>query len=351
MKLILTLLACVVGLATAAPALAGNGQSVTESLGSVQVSSTDASPAVSVAAPVGASVPVCVASSCSSSQAVGDAASSSTSTGESGKSRAAHQSVSESVATVQAGSTKVDPVVSAATPVGAAAPVCVASRCSGARWVGQAGSSSGTSAGDGTSHAVHQRVSDSVGSVQVGSTSLSPAVSVAAPVGAFVPVCVAGHCSATQSLGRSGSTETTPPTPPAGTSETTAPPVSASSSTSEPAASGTLRGNPAGTTSWGSRSRAKKAPKSGVFAPVTGPRRRQTSPPAGSRHSNGHRAGHGKGCDFSGTSAKLDSTPTASSLVPPGGFSLTILLAILCGLLGFSSLAQWIRSELRWRTD
>jgi hypothetical protein len=47
-------------------------------------------------------------------------------------------------------------------------------------------------------------------------------------------------------------------------------------------------------------------------------------------------------------SAKLNGRPTVAALGPPGGMSLTLLLAIACALLGFSGLSQWAESQVRW---
>jgi hypothetical protein len=197
MKFMLTLFACLVALATAAPALAGNGQSVSESVGAVQASSTSVNPAVSVVAPVGVSAPVCVASACSTSQPAAPVSSGSSTTGGR-QSRTARQKASHSAGVVQVGTTNVSPALSAAAPVGASAPVCVASRCSSGQSSGQAGAGASTTNG-GQSRPSGQRVSQSVGAVQVDSTTVSPAASVAAPIGVFVPVWAASGCSVSQS--------------------------------------------------------------------------------------------------------------------------------------------------------
>ena len=69
MKRMLMLGVFLIALATAAPALADNGQSGTQSAGTVQVDSTTASPSLSANTPVNANAPVCVASDCTGSNA------------------------------------------------------------------------------------------------------------------------------------------------------------------------------------------------------------------------------------------------------------------------------------------
>lgn len=165
MKLMLTLLACLVALATTAPALAGNGQSVTESVGAVQVSSTSVNPPASVAAPMSASAPVCVASSCSTGQSEGQAGSSASTTGG-GQSRPAGQKVSQSVGAVQVGSTTASPAVSVTAPAGAFVPVCVASGCSASQSVGQPGAGSGSTSSDGQSQTIGQQPSQTPNTVK-----------------------------------------------------------------------------------------------------------------------------------------------------------------------------------------
>jgi hypothetical protein len=332
MKFMLTLFACLVALATAAPALAGNGQSVSESVGAVQASSANANPAVSVVAPVGASAPVCVASACSTSQPAAPASSASSTTGG-GQSRTARQKASHSAGAVQVGSTNVSPAVSAAAPVGASAPVCVASRCSTSQSSGQPGSVASTTNG-GQSRPSGQRVSQSVGAVQVDSTTASPAASVAAPIGVVVPVCAASGCSVSQS-------QTSEPQ----TSQTSnaVPNVGGKSSRSKSAGSVGPRGAERGV---GNNS-AVKGRGNGAFAPVAGPRH-SPSTAAGGQEGEEHHAARSNGCAFSGASAKLNGSPTAAGLVPSGAWSLTLLLAIACGLLGFASLSQWVGSEVRW---
>jgi hypothetical protein len=285
MKLMFTLLACLVALATAAPALAGNGQSVSGSIGAVQASSTSVDPAVSVAAPVGASAPVCVASACSTSQSAGQADSAASTTGG-GQIHPAGQKVSKSVGAVQVGSTDVSPAVSVAAPVGASAPVCVASGCSASQSTEQAGSGGTSSQTGGQSQTVGPQTTQTPSSVQTSA---------------------GGESSRSKSTGSAGS-------------------------------GGAKHGA-------GSRSAGKGRPN-GLFAPTAG-RHESMSAAGSSENGKGQRATHPKGCAFSGASAKLNGRPTASGLVPSGGWSLTLLLAIACGLLGFSSLSQWVRSELR----
>jgi hypothetical protein len=333
MKFMLTLFACLVALATAAPALAGNGQSVSESVGAVQASSTSANPAVSVVAPVGVSAPVCVASACSTSQPAAPASSRSSTTGG-GQSRTARQKVSHSAGSVQVGSTNVSPAVSAAAPVGASAPVCVVSRCSMGHSSGQAGSSASTANG-GQSRPSGQRASQSVGAVQVDSTTVSPAASMAAPVGAFVPVCAASGCSVSQSQTSGPQTSQTWNAVPNATGG-----KSSRSTSAGPA-------GPRGAERGVGNSSAVKGQSNGAFAPIAGPQH-SPSTAAGGQEGEEHHAAHSNGCAFAGASAKLHGSPTAAGLVPSGAWSLTLLLAIACGLLGFSSLSQWVRSEVRW---
>jgi hypothetical protein len=84
-----------------------------------------------------------------------------------------------------------------------------------------------------------------------------------------------------------------------------------------------------------------------VFAPSGGlPQSRSSA--AGGEKGETHHAGRANGCVFSGASAKFNGRPTAAGLVLSGGWSLTVLLAITCALLGLSSLSQWVRSEARW---
>jgi hypothetical protein len=350
MKAMLTLFACAIALATAAPALAGNGQSVSESLGAMQVSSTNVSPALSVAAPVGASAPVCVAGNCSSSQSVGSGGLSAA-TVDGGTSHAAGQRASESAGSVQAGSTNVSPVVSAAAPVGVSAPMCAASRCSTNHSVGNAGSADATVAG-GESHVAGQQVSRSLGSVQVGSTNVSPVVSAAAPIGVSAPVCAAGTCSSSQTVGGGGTRSgggSVPPPPSAGSggsaggeSSGGTTPGGSSSGATQSAGSGGAKA--VGGAQRGVGSSAGKVPRSGVFTPTAVPHGGHEARASGRGR---HAARNSGGCDFAGTSAKFRVKPTAAGFAPTGGFSWTLLLGILCGALGFSSLAQWVRTEMR----
>jgi hypothetical protein len=68
-KRILTLGVLMIALATAAPALASPGQSATQSAGTVQVDSATVSPSLSASTPVDVDAPVCVASDCSDASA------------------------------------------------------------------------------------------------------------------------------------------------------------------------------------------------------------------------------------------------------------------------------------------
>jgi hypothetical protein len=338
MKFMLTLFACLVALATAAPALAGNGQSVSESVGAVQASSTNANPAVSVVAPVGASAPVCVASECSTSQPAAPVSSASSTTGG-GQSRTARQKASHSAGAVQVGSTNVSPTVSAAAPVGASAPVCVASRCSTSQSSGQAGSGASTTNG-GQSRPSGQRVSQSVGAAQVDSTTVNPAASVAAPIGAVVPVCVASGCSVSQSQ----------TSEPKASQTSNAVPHGAAGKSSRSKSAGSV--GPRGAERGVGNNSAVKGRGNGPFAPVAGPRHSPSTAAEGQegegQEGEEHHAAHSNGCAFSGASAKLNGSPTAARLVPSGAGSLTLLLAIACGLFGFASLSQWVGSEVRW---
>jgi hypothetical protein len=288
MKLVLTLFACLAALATAAPALAGNGQSVTESIGTVQASSTNIAPAVAVAAPVAASAPVCVASACSTGQST-EPAGSAASTTSGGQSRPAGQRVSDSVGAVQLDSTNVSPAVSAAAPVGVFVPVCVASRCSAGQAVGQADSGSNSTGGD-----------------------------------------VQGETASPQ-------TTQSPSAPPS------------ASGAKQPGSRSTRSSGSGGAEGGAADRSAGNEPRSGLFAPTSGPHPRGSgrSAAGGQSGKEGH-AAQSKGCVFSGVSAKLDGRPAAAGFVPAGGHSLTLLLAIACGLLAVSSFTQWVGSEARW---
>jgi hypothetical protein len=90
-----------------------------------------------------------------------------------------------------------------------------------------------------------------------------------------------------------------------------------------------------------------KGQRNGAFTPPAVPQQSRSAT-AGSQNGKGRHAARPNGCVFSGTSAKLDGRPSAAGFVPAGGWSLPLLLAIACGLLGFASLSQWVRSEMRW---
>jgi hypothetical protein len=296
MKLMLTLLACLVALATAAPALAGNGQSVTESVGAAQASSTNVNSAVSVAAPVAASAPVCVASACSTSQSSGPAGSGASTAGG-GESQPAAQKVSESIGAVQLGSTNAGPAVAAAAPVGAFAPVCVASGCTAGQSAEQGGSGASTGSPDESQTAGPQ-------------AAQTPTVAQPAPTGAK------------PAHGRSHRPDR---------------------AHGAKAANGANPGV-------GNRSSSER-PRNGVFAPVAGPHK-GLSAAAADQSGERRRAALPNGCVFSGVSAKFNGKPAEAGFVPSGGHSVFFLLAVGCGLMGWLlRLSGWVTHETRrWMT-
>lgn len=290
MKLMLMFLACLVALAMAAPALAGNGQTVSESLGAVQVNSVTVSPAVAATLPVGGSAPVCVASNCSSTQTVGEGASSGASTAGGDKSHVAGQSVSESLGAAQVGSATVSPAVAVTAPVGAAVPVCVAGTCSNGQTAGQTGSSGASTVGGRESH--------TVGNLQ------PPPMHAAA--GGAKGAKASGH----RPSGKLGSHHASP----------------------------------------AARS-AEHGPRTGVFAPIIRPGNGTSSRSAAEcgKGRRCHAARRPRACGFSGASAKLRASPTAASLLPSGGLSLLLLLAIGGALTALTSVGQWVSSLVRTR--
>jgi hypothetical protein len=348
MKVMFTLLACLVALATAAPALAGNGQSATQSVGTAHMGSPNVSPAVS--APVAAQAPVCVAAHCSTGQGTGHAGSkASTATGGG---HAVHQSASQSVGTAQVGSPNVSPAVSMAAPVAAQAPVCVAARCSTGQSAGQAVSSgAATTTGGGRSRS-GQSASQSVGTVQVGSTDVSPAVSVAVPVAAQAPVCVAARCSTGQGTAQAGSggagTTAAGGQTQAGSRTSSSTGGSASSHSAHVGSSGVSAAGGGHARSGGGS--AVTPSGSGTFVPpvISSHGRKAAPSSAGCSKSRGCRRAHAKACGFTGASARLNSTPTSASLLPFGSLPLTLLLAaVYLGLSVCSRLYRWVKSEAR----
>jgi hypothetical protein len=96
---------------------------------------------------------------------------------------------------VQVGSADVSPAAAVEAPVDANAPVCVLAACSSASGGQQSGGASASSGGSGSGGAGGQSASQSLGTVQVGSADVSPAVAAEAPVDANAPVCVLAACS------------------------------------------------------------------------------------------------------------------------------------------------------------
>jgi len=253
-------------------------------------------------------------------------------------------------------SVTVGPAVAATAPVGASVPVCVASNCSSTQTAGGDASSGASTAGGDTSHVAGQSVSKSLGAVQVGSAIVSPAVAVTAPIGAAVPVCVVGTCSNGQTVGQAGSSGASTVV---GGRESHAignlqpPPIHVA----VPGAKGTKASDHRRSGKVGSdhalpagRS-AENGPRRGVFVPITrmGNGRSARSTAECGKGRRCHAALRPKACGFSGTSAKLRANPTAASLLPSGGLSLLLLLAIGGGLTALTSLGQWVRSLVRTR--
>ena len=86
-----------------------------------------------------------------------------------------------------------NPAAAANAPANANAPVCVASTCSGGNSQQAAsGSNSNTNTSGGSGP---ENVTQSIGSLQVGSVAVNPAASANAPVNGNAPVCVASACS------------------------------------------------------------------------------------------------------------------------------------------------------------
>src|SRR5204862_385269 len=154
----------------------GGGQTVQNSVGTVQVGSANVSPAASANAPVNANAPVTVAGdqgSASATQSGGEnTASSSTST----QNETGTQNAQSSIGTVQVGSVDVDPAVAVNAPVNGNAPVCAASDCAGGdASQSTTGSNASTSTSGGQSG--DQTTRHSIGTVQIGSVDVNPAVS------------------------------------------------------------------------------------------------------------------------------------------------------------------------------
>src|SRR5215211_1545867 len=168
-------------------------QSVDQSAGSIQAGSTSVDPAVSASAPVNANAPVCVASDCSGGsidQSSGGGSASTSSNGSGGS-----QSADQSAASVQAGQASVDPAVSASAPVNANAPVCVASDCSGQST--EQGSNGGANASSGSNGggSSPQTATHSIGTAQIGDTTVNPAAATSLPVNGNAPICVLSDCA------------------------------------------------------------------------------------------------------------------------------------------------------------
>jgi trimeric autotransporter adhesin len=117
----------------------------------------------------------------------------------------AGQTATGSVVTVQVGSVNASPATAVNAPVNANAPVTVLGS-SGDSTASQqsSGAQASSSSGDESNGGGDQKVSHSIGTVQIGDVDIAPATAVNAPVNANAPVCLFSHCGSSTATQQSG---------------------------------------------------------------------------------------------------------------------------------------------------